>query len=97
MKTLECASIFQTHLWSIKIKILVKVEPKLQFTFVCAVEGGEGDNKEGCRVLPSINQMRKSPFGVPVTSQTLGKSKPRWETLDDSTDAVGVGVTHALF
>lgn len=65
-------------------------------TFMCAVKGGEGDNKEGSGVFPSINQMRKGPFGVTVTAQTLDKSEPSRKTLDHRTDAIGVGVTHVF-
>lgn len=62
-------------------------------TFVCAVEGSKGDYKEGCRVFPSVDQVRKSPFGVTVPPETLDKTEPRRKALDDRTNAVGVGIT----
>lgn len=63
---------------------------------MCVVQGGESDDKEGSGVLPSINQMRKGPLGVPIAPQTLGESEPRRKTLDDRPNTIGVGVTHAF-
>lgn len=65
-------------------------------TFMCFVESSKGDDKEGGRVFPSVNQVRKGPFCVTVTSQTLDEAEPRGKTLDHRTDTVGVGVTHVL-
>lgn len=63
-------------------------------TFMCVVKGSEGDNKERSRVFPSIDQVRESPLGVPITSQALDESKPGRKTLDHCTDPVGVGITN---
>lgn len=63
---------------------------------MCAVEGREGDNKEGSGVFPSIHQVREGPLGVTVTPQTLDEAEPRRETLDHSSDPVGVGVAHVF-
>lgn len=43
---------------------------------MCVVKGSEGDNKEGSRVFPSIDQVREGPLGVTITSQALDESKP---------------------
>lgn len=67
-----------------------------QPTFVCAVEGGEGDSKEGGGVFASINQMREGPLGVTVTAQTLDEPEPRGETLDHRPDAIRVRVAHII-
>lgn len=61
---------------------------------MCVVKGSEGDNKEGSRVFPSIDQVREGPFGVTITSQALDESKPGRETLDHCTDPIGVGITN---
>lgn len=61
---------------------------------MCAVQGREGDDKEGSGVFPSINQVREGPLGVTVTSKTLDESEPSRKTLDHRTDAIGVGITH---
>lgn len=63
-------------------------------TFMCAVQGSKGDNKEGSGVFPCVNQVREGPFGVTVTPQALDESEPGRKTLDDGTDAIGVGITH---
>lgn len=65
-------------------------------TFMCLVESSKGDDKEGSRVFPSVDQVRKGSFGVTVTSQTLDEAEPRRKTLDHRTDTVGVGVTHVF-
>lgn len=62
-------------------------------TFMCAVKGSEGDNKERGGVFPSIDQVREGPLGVAITSQALDESKPGRKTLDHCTDPVGVGIT----
>lgn len=61
---------------------------------MCVVKGSEGDNKEGSRVFPSINQVREGPVGVAITSQALDKSKPGRKTLDHCADPIGVGITN---
>lgn len=66
----------------------------LHSTFMCAVQGSEGDNKEGSGVFPSVNQVREGPLGVTVTSQTLDESEPSRKTLDHGADTIGVGITH---
>lgn len=61
---------------------------------MCVVKGSEGDNKEGCGVFPSVNQVREGPFGVTVAPQTLDETEPSRKTLDHCTDTIGVGITH---
>lgn len=58
------------------------------------VESSKSNNKEGCWVFPCINQVRKGPFGVTITAETLDESEPGRKTLDHRTDTIGVGVTH---
>lgn len=64
------------------------------FTLVCVVQCSKGDGEEGGGVFPCVDQVRESPFGVPVAPQALDEAKPGGKTLDDGAHAVGVGVTH---
>lgn len=63
------------------------------FTFMSSVEGCKCDHKEGGGVFPSIHQVRESPSGVTVTSQTLNKPQPGRQTVDDGPNSVRVAVT----
>lgn len=65
-------------------------------TFMCFVQGGEGDDKEGGGVLPGVDEVREGSLGVPVTSQTLDEAEPGGKTLDDGADAVRVRVAHVF-
>lgn len=57
--------------------------PKPQcLTFVCVVEGSEGDREEGGGVLAGVDQMREGTLGVTVTPQALHKAEPGGQALD---------------
>lgn len=57
-------------------------------TSVRGVESGEGDDKEGGRIFPSIHQVREGSLGVTVTPQALTEAEPGGQTLDDGAQAV---------
>lgn len=65
-------------------------------TSVRGVQRGEGDDKEGCRILPSVHQVREGPLGVTVTPQALDEAEPSGQTLDDGAHTVRVAVAHVV-
>lgn len=91
-KTKKCST--AVLLYVNGLYILRKYSNYVICTFMCVVKGSEGDNKEGSRVFPSINQVREGPVGVAITSQALDKSKPGRKTLDHCADPIGVGITN---
>lgn len=68
----------------------------LCLTSVCGVERCEGDDKESCRIFPSIHQVRKGPLGVTVTPQALDEAEPGGETLDDGAQTIRVAVAYVV-
>lgn len=57
-----------------------------------AVEGSEGDHKEGGGVFASVDQVRESSLGVSVPTEALHETEPSRQTLDDGTETIGVTV-----
>ena len=57
-------------------------------TFVYAVKSGEDNYKECRGIFPGIHEMWKCQSRVPITTQALCKTKPRWQRRDHGTYAV---------
>ena len=60
-----------------------------QLTPVSFVQRWKQDDKECCWIFPCIDYVWKNESCIPVTSQALGESPPRWKAAYDWSNPIG--------